>query len=193
MRLIALCLALALAGGVQLVQAQAISPDGTVHFCVGKKDHETYINLAGNGSCSSTQTPLLINQQGPEGPQGVPGPVGSTGPQGPAGPSGPAGATGAAGPPGPQGPVGTVSTNYQDAQTHLVVPGNSTVTESCPSGQKAISGGYQVMVADYASVFVKGSYPTSDASGDPLEDAWSWDVHSSLASATVLTTYLICS
>ena len=185
------CLCVGVVGGATLVDAQAISPDGTVHLCVDKGNHNVKINLQGNGTCNSTQTRLDIAQQGPEGPQGVPGPVGSQGPASTV--PGPVGPQGIAGPPGPVGPPGVVNLDYQDAQTHLVIPGNSTVMQSCPTGEKALNGGYEILPGDYSEVFVKGTYPTADTSGDPYEDSWSWDIHSGLSSPTAITTYLICS
>src|SRR5579872_2494706 len=95
--------------------AQAIEPDGTVHFCVGNKDHETYINLAGNGSCSASQSHLDINKQGPQGPQGA------TGPQGPQ---------------GIPGQNASFSVTYGNATQIVITPGNSTAIVSCPQGQK---------------------------------------------------------
>ena len=58
-------------------------------------------------SCTSGETTITWNQQGPAGPQG---PTGPTGPQGPTGATGPQGATGQAGPQGATGPAGPPGT-----------------------------------------------------------------------------------
>ncbi len=62
-------------------------------------------------------------------------------PKGPAGPKGATGATGAAGPAGPAGPAG-ISGLELVSGTVQTGTGNHSATATCPSGKKAISGGY---------------------------------------------------
>lgn len=58
-------------------------------------------------ACSTDETSLTWNQQGPAGPQGPTGPQGSQGSQGNQGPAGVQGGQGPAGPQGNQGPAGS--------------------------------------------------------------------------------------
>ncbi|MFI8183863.1 hypothetical protein ACIF70_25550 [Actinacidiphila glaucinigra] len=76
---------------------------------------------------------------------GIPGPPG---PQGPAGPAGPPGQTGPAGPAGPQGPAGPPGTGGGLSGAHTLVAtftaDGADHTLSCPAGELAIGGGFQV-------------------------------------------------
>ena len=89
---------------------------------------------------------------GPKGPPGDPnGPPGPAGPAGPAGPPGPTGDPGGMGPVGPQGPQGPVgrsgSIGREVVRGPLTTVTNTgtpqAYTVSCPSGKRAISGGYE--------------------------------------------------
>lgn len=74
-------------GGV----AYATIPDssGVIHGCYTKRGGVlSVVDLSAGQTCSSFQTPIAWNQQGP---QGDPGPQGSKGDPGPSGPQGPQG------------------------------------------------------------------------------------------------------
>jgi hypothetical protein len=116
---------------------------------------------------------------GPSGPAGSRGPVGSagatgaTGAQGPAGPPGPqgsVGSTGATGAPGALGPPGGLDLakiSYVTGPTFAVPPTTTGLivgTETpCPTGNKAIGGGYTIFSAD--TVRVVSSEPSGTGSG----------------------------
>ena len=129
--------------------------------------------------------------QGPAGPagatgaQGPAGPAGATGAQGPAGqtgaagPQGPAGATGAQGPMGPMGPMGPQgpagSGDGTGALTGVEVVwslnptppitvstfGTLTGNASCPTGKRAISGGFEAL-GGAIQMTINGSFPASE-------------------------------
>jgi hypothetical protein len=100
---------------------------------------------------------------GPSGPTGAAGPTGPTGTQGPTGPtglSGPTGTrgpTGGVGPTGGRGPTGARGPRGSEGITSLdsVVGGSVTVaprqeqtaTATCPEGETATAGGYELVVA----------------------------------------------
>ena len=104
--------------------------------------------------CQPNETPLQLNQTGPQGPAGSAGPagpVGAVGPQGPAGPPGPAGAIGPVGPPGPPGPPGSGDVSGYEIVRHRAGPsffGRGSrisvpllATVYCPNGKRVIGGG----------------------------------------------------
>lgn len=111
--------------------------------------------------------------QGPVGPVGPAGPAGAVGPQGPAGaagatgPAGPAGTIGLTGPVGPQGPQGPAGVSGYAVATCSVTAAAlalTTRTCSCPTGKKALSGGFDLgFGAGVVSVVI--SQPTADQSG----------------------------
>jgi hypothetical protein len=83
--LLAFVVLLATAGGI----AYATIPggDGVIHGCYTNRGGVlTVIDPAAGQTCSSLQTPISWNQQGPQGPQG---PQGAPGPQGDPGAAGP--------------------------------------------------------------------------------------------------------
>jgi collagen triple helix repeat protein len=93
-------------GGVAV--AAGSSDQAVIHACVHKSNGNVRV-VNDAVACSSNETALNWNQDGPAGPQGSPGPqgsAGSAGAQGPAGPQGSAGSAGAQGPAGPAGPDG---------------------------------------------------------------------------------------
>lgn len=143
-----------------------IPNNGVVNACYSKSGGALRVIDATTGTCSSKETSLAWNVQGPQGPQGPPGaqgPQGSPGPQGPkgdpgaagaTGPTGPAGPQGDAGSPGPTGPTGPAGTAGMDG-----VSGYQVVTQSffsvtnigppvvnvfCPGGKHAVGGGYDI-------------------------------------------------
>ena len=69
--------------------------------------------------CTTSETGITWNIQGPEGPAGPEGPTGPTGMTGPAGPAGPPGSAGPAGPPGPPGPPGEIPPDLADILADL--------------------------------------------------------------------------
>jgi hypothetical protein len=109
--------------------AYASIPDssGVIHGCYkatanGNPTALSVIDTAGGGHCPTNQTALDWNQTGPQGPTG---------------------ATGATGPAGPPSALG-----LQLVQANAIIPNdtdqtNWTLTASCPSGYKAVGGGFQ--------------------------------------------------
>lgn len=81
------------------------TPDAAlITMCVNKKTNS--IRYASNGRCTSKETRLSWNVQGPAGVQGATGPIGTQGLQGPRGANGDGGAPGPQGLPGVAGPTG---------------------------------------------------------------------------------------
>jgi len=105
---------------------------------------------------------------GPQGPKGDSGATGAVGPQGDVGPQGPKGDSGATGAVGPQGPKGDAGLN---GSTIVTVSGGTNsgdkqFTVSCPVGDFALSGGFDIQGS------VTASY-RSNAAGDPTgTNAW---------------------
>jgi hypothetical protein len=107
---------------------------------------------------------------GPRGSTGATGARGAQGPAGPPGPQGSVGSTGATGAPGAQGSPGgfdLAKISYVTGPTFAVPPtttglivGNDT---PCPTGNKAIGGGYTIFSAD--TVRVVSSEPSGTGSG----------------------------
>jgi hypothetical protein len=82
--LLASVLLLATAGGI--AYATIPDTDGVIHGCYTKGGGIlSVIDPAAGQTCSSQQTPLSWNQQGPKGDPGPQGPQGLPGPQGPPG------------------------------------------------------------------------------------------------------------
>jgi hypothetical protein len=81
---------------------------------------------------------------GAAGPQGAPGPKGDTGPAGPQGAPGPKGDTGPAGPQGPPGPAASLPLELRTNQAEAAAGGDRNLSAFCPSGKKAVGGGYSV-------------------------------------------------
>jgi hypothetical protein len=95
---------------------------------------------------------------GPEGPMGPEGPAGAQGPAGPEGPAGPAGAAGPAGTQGPAGPAGVSDYDVVTLQKSFNGNGGKTHAVSCPTGTRALGGGYQSSVP----LNVNASAPSAD-------------------------------
>jgi hypothetical protein len=70
-----------------LPAGSALAAGGTIYACVGKALGIVRIVASASG-CTSLETPISWNAQGPAGPQGAAGPAGPTGPTGPTGPAG---------------------------------------------------------------------------------------------------------
>jgi len=83
---------------------------------------------------------------GPAGPSGPTGATGSSGATGMTGDTGPIGPTGASGPSGPQGPAGISGFVQITGDPVAVGPlRQTTATASCPDGDAAIAGGFELM------------------------------------------------
>ncbi len=116
--------------------------------------------------------PSVLSKLKAAGPDGAAGPAGATGPAGPAGPAGQTGPTGATGPTGPTNLSGLTVVlgpkNRVPAYNELGPSGFEGIegsTATCPSGDRAVSGGFD----EYAGL-VSGSF--SEAS----ENRSSWVV-----------------
>src|SRR3974390_106419 len=85
--------------------AYATIPDsnGVIHGCYERSTGTLRVIDSSVTNCSSKETAIAWNVQGPQGVQGPIGPQGATGPQGSAGPQGPQGPQGPIGPTGPSG------------------------------------------------------------------------------------------
>jgi len=106
---------------------------------------------ATTGKCSSKETSLNCNVQGPQGPEGKQGPIGATGATGPAGIAG-----------------YEIVTN----RTELTDVGKGVITGAeCPPGKKPVGGGADGSVSVYfqqtGRIDLQESYPceTSDSAG----------------------------
>jgi hypothetical protein len=139
--------------------AYATVPDsgGVIHGCYTNKGGIlSVVDPSAGQTCSSLQTPISWNQQGPK---GDPGPQGSKGDQGPQGNSGPAGPQGPAGEDGtscvnpdgslaspacqgPTGPAGTTTGTVVSGDTDVSDTDFKVKTVTCPSGKVATGGGY---------------------------------------------------
>jgi Collagen triple helix repeat (20 copies) len=160
-------------GSAQL-KANAVTSDKVRDGGLLRKDFKAGQLLAGpRGSTGATGARGAQGPAGPPGPQGSVGSTGATGAQGPAGPPGPqgsVGSTGATGAPGAQGSPGgfdLAKISYVTGPTFAVPPtttglivGNDT---PCPTGNKAIGGGYTIFSAD--TVRVVSSEPSGTGSG----------------------------
>jgi len=141
-------------GTVVVSTASSSGPNATqqreqalVRSAVNSLTHRSV--MAGTASKRGPRGPRGL--RGPTGARGSTGSTGSTGPTGPAGPAGANGAAGAAGPAGAPGANGGFTaaniSEYQGGDTFLcgTSSGACAVGSSvafCPSGQVAISGGW---------------------------------------------------
>jgi len=140
-------LVLTLAGGGA---ALATIPDGgTVNACFAKGTGAVRVIDASSAQCKAGESPLSWSQTAPQGPKGTAGPQGpkgGLGDQGPQGVKGSTGDVGPAGPAGPQGPQGSPGNpGYFKVQTdwfEVAWTENRTIEAQCPSGTKAVGGGY---------------------------------------------------
>jgi len=145
-RVLLAALPLVLVTGVALAaEPGARTPTSAViHACVNKKTGVARI-VGASARCRRSESAIAWNGQGARGAAGEPG---AAGPQGPAGPAGPAGQTGPAGPAGPQGPAGPPGTGGGLSGAHTLVAtftaDGADHTLSCPAGELAIGGGFQV-------------------------------------------------
>jgi hypothetical protein len=160
--------------------AQSETEAAAVNGCVNKTTGAIRILLDTDPKvCSSQETLLTWNVEGPQGPPGPAGPPGAAGPKGDQGVPGPQGAQGPQGVPGPQGIPGVsgfqvVTSNSAPSAANLQVH-----TATCPAGKKAISGGaFPILdtglsgTVDLVAIHV--SRPFSMPFGNPND---SWNIH----------------
>ena len=90
------------------------------------------------------------------GPRGRRGATGPAGPPGLPGPQGAPGARGATGPAGPSGPSAGSGLFFGFGSVRFIPAASvDSVTLICPSGKKAVAGGF---ITDSALVFLNGSF-----------------------------------
>jgi hypothetical protein len=129
---------------------------------------------------------------GAQGPAGAKGDTGATGAQGLAGAKGDKGDTGATGPAGPQGPAGPEGPAGDaglNGSTIITVAGGTSsgdkqFTVSCPAGDFALSGGFDIQGS------VTASYRSS-STGDPTGTT-SWTIRQSSGAMLSGTVYVYC-
>jgi hypothetical protein len=132
---------------------------------------------------------------GPAGSAGAKGDTGATGATGLAGAKGDTGATGAAGPAGPQGPAGAqgpagpAGAAGLNGSTIITVAGGTLsgdkqFTVSCPTGDYALSGGFDIQGSVTASFL-------SSSTGDPTGNT-SWTIRQSSGASLSGTVYVYC-
>ena len=156
---------------------------------------------------------LTLSDQGPAGPQGAQGPAGPKGPQGATGPqgapgamgpqgapgtTGPQGAPGATGAQGPQGAQGAAGlsgasgvSGYSRQSSVISIPASflAALDIGCPSGKKALSGGFQlpngVDVNTALNIVSRQSYPSSDT-------VWTQWIANTSGAALNITIWAVC-
>ncbi len=150
--------AVLLGGGGVVALAAVPGNNGVIHACYGKAGALRVIDPSAHGGglqqhCANNETPLKLDQTGPQGPRGVRGARGPKGGTGATGPQGAIGVTGATGPLGPAGPAGpaTAPTVYSDANSGVSVPGSLSrrvvVSVKVPSGSYAVQAKMNIVRA----------------------------------------------
>jgi hypothetical protein len=129
-----LVVAVFISAGIAVISAHGGDPN-KIHSCF--KSSQTPVRIVGpNEDCKPNESSLDWNIEGVQGP---------TGPSGPAGPSGPTGPTGPTGPPGVSGyELVTVDEELVEPNPNATVAPGVEATASCPSGKKAVGGGFNV-------------------------------------------------
>jgi hypothetical protein len=134
---------------------------------------------------------LPAGPRGAVGQTGATGPAGASGAQGPAGPQGPQGIQGLTGGSGPQGPPGGFDLgkiSYVTGPNVSVVPTTTGLIvgtdASCPAGDKAVGGGFEILSAD--NVRVVSSESVLDGSG------WGVGVTNNSASSINMHATAVC-
>ncbi len=122
------------------------------------------------------------NEEGIQGPQGEPGPQGEAGPAGPEGAAGPAGETGPAGAAGTNGVSGY---EFVASVFRPVPSGMSTHALNCPSGKRALGGGYRL---ENGHDFVKVLWDT------PIDGGLGWflRIQNTIAQTHSVSMYVLC-
>jgi hypothetical protein len=141
------------------------------------------------GDTGATGAQGSAGADGAPGAKGDIGPSGATGAEGPAGAKGDTGATGAAGPAGPQGPAGPAGAAGLNGSTIITVAGGTLsgdkqFTVSCPTGDFALSGGFDIQGSVTASFL-------SSSTGDPTGNT-SWTIRQSSGASLSGTVYVYC-
>lgn len=155
-------------GGLRVIAPW--SADRKLSECTSK---ETAISWNQEGPRGETGRPGADGLPGPAGPQGEPGEkgepgigtVGPMGPTGPIGPMGPQGETGPQGPAGPPGPAGGAPTGFRLVNTISDLPAGGDINDviaNCPAGMRLFNAGYQI--AANSSLSVLASFPISTTS-----------------------------
>jgi hypothetical protein len=126
----------------------------TIAACIGSTG---FTFVPPGTACPDGQT--LTQLPGAQGPQGPPGATGATGPQGEQGPQ------------GPPGPGGDGLAGYEQARSSrflsLASAFTGSLTVSCPSGRKAISGGAEMSPFTFIGALPQliSSFPTLAGDG----------------------------
>jgi hypothetical protein len=157
---IALAVAIGGSGGYAIA---ATSKPKTITVCANKKTKSVY-NDARKGKCTSKQTKLGWNQQGPRGATGPKGATGAKGLQGPQGPAGPTGTTASAW--GVVGDNGNLGPGAQGLAATRLGTGTYQVTITAP----ACSQGSNV-----PTVTVSDSNPPAGFSSGAFPVTWVGD------------------
>ena len=150
-RIVGVALAFTLVGAaVGVAAAAVISDPGPFTGCLSAKKGDIY-NVAKSATtpvatCGKNDTQITFsNAQGPQGiqgQQGIQGPQGNPGTNGTDGTNGTNGTNGATGAQGPAGAFSTITRTSTDFTGNDYSSGD-TLKAFCPSGQQAISGGYE--------------------------------------------------
>lgn len=150
--------------------AFATIPDagGVIHGCFAKSGGTLRVIDATVTNCKATEMSLDWNQSGPQGLPGPQGPKGDTGAKGDTGPQGPKGDTGATGAqgekgdkgdPGATGPAGLSGLEVVNGKSVPVTGVNAVAVADCPSGKKAVAGGYSGLGVEVTASTVRpGGY-----------------------------------
>jgi hypothetical protein len=135
---------------------------GVIHGCYLKSGGSLRV-IDSASKCSSNETSVNWNQQGPAGPQGPQGPTGPTGPAGPAGSQGPAGPQGPKGDTGLQGPAGTSGTSHVYYATNSFdVTADLDVTPNLVVGLSDLPAGSYLVESTLRSEYAAGETTGSD-------------------------------
>ena len=203
---VALLVATSLLASVGVAYATIPDSSGVIHACYTRSGGALYVIDDSVTTCSSKQTSLNWNVQGPTGPQGPQGPAGPTGPQGPAGPQGPQ---------GPAGPSGTshaysatgglvaygtapvkVASLSLPAGTYLVWATGTVQDANTSTGHDCVlsSGGstlqeakISTVLAPYAAAAVAFSVPLALSSAGSVELDCSSATDNSMSASAVVT------
>ena len=161
-----------------------IPNNNVISSCYSRSGGSLRVIDATTGSCSSRETSLNWNVQGPKGDVGPPGPQGDTGPQGAAGAAGPKGDNGDI---GPAGPAGTSDVYVAEASGAWVEGENTNtrVTLNVPVGRYLLNakanflnldddaqdGGCLLSTGDHADVKAEGIGVGNNSSATLLDTA----------------------
>jgi len=141
----------------------------SIRACVNSQSGAVRIT---SGACSSNESELVWNSEGPQGPQGPIGPQGVAGAQGPQGPQGLQGIQGSIGPQGPQGVAGPSGSSNVTGYTSSIQGGGVDANNGFAKPLYVPSGRYLVDVtldfyndSDPATIVVAQIGPGQDNVG----------------------------